>query len=241
MTINTYAPTVISAPFLIGETTVVSGGSRDAVPTSLTKVSTVPIAAALEIQSTTGAFVPPRMTTTQRTALTPLVAGAKVFDTTVGSDYTYNGTSWVQNTSLDSQTTSGTITAANFIAAYATPQVLIAAPGANKVIIVHRFTLELVWNTVQYTLGGALQLQYGSTNHAGGTTIGLTISEVEIDAAVATSLWVVNGGVLSAGASVVKVKTLLANQGVYLSAATAFATGNSTFFYKIDYSVIDVT
>lgn len=50
--------------------------------------------AALDIQSTTGAFIPPRMTTGQRDALTP-TAGMMVWNTTTTKLQVYNGTSWV--------------------------------------------------------------------------------------------------------------------------------------------------
>ena len=49
--------------------------------------------AAVQIDSTTGAFLPPRMTTTQRDALTPS-AGMMIFNTTVAKHQGYDGTTW---------------------------------------------------------------------------------------------------------------------------------------------------
>ena len=50
-------------------------------------------AAAMQIDSTNRWFLPPRMTTTQRTAITA-VAGLIVYDTTTNKSYTYDGTAW---------------------------------------------------------------------------------------------------------------------------------------------------
>lgn len=49
--------------------------------------------AALEVISTTKAFLPPRMTTTQKTAITA-IAGMQVFDSSTGYMQYYNGSSW---------------------------------------------------------------------------------------------------------------------------------------------------
>ncbi len=68
--------------------------------------NTAPIPSAqLEVQSTTKAFYPPRMTTAQRTTLTnnilnPPQEGAMVFDTDLNGLFTYNGASWVSGSGL---------------------------------------------------------------------------------------------------------------------------------------------
>jgi hypothetical protein len=59
-----------------------------------TLVGGVRVAAALEIQSTTGAFLLPRMTTIQRNALTPLANGMLVYDTTANDTYAYENGAW---------------------------------------------------------------------------------------------------------------------------------------------------
>lgn len=48
---------------------------------------------ALEVRSTTGAFLPPRMTSTQRDALTA-VAGFEIYNTTTNKHQGYNGSTW---------------------------------------------------------------------------------------------------------------------------------------------------
>jgi hypothetical protein len=50
--------------------------------------------AKLQVDSTTQGFLPPRMTSTQRLAISSPAAGLIVFDTTTLKSYTYDGTTW---------------------------------------------------------------------------------------------------------------------------------------------------
>lgn len=50
--------------------------------------------AALDVASTARAFYPPRMTTTQRDAMTSVAEGALIFNITTGKHEGHNGTSW---------------------------------------------------------------------------------------------------------------------------------------------------
>jgi hypothetical protein len=56
------------------------------------------VTAALDISSTTKGFLPPRMTTTQRTAIISPATGLTIYNTTKNCNETYNGSSWVSNT-----------------------------------------------------------------------------------------------------------------------------------------------
>lgn len=73
--------------------------------------------AMLDITSTTGGILIPRMTTAQRTAIAGPATGLKVYDTTTGTFWWYNGTVWVEQLgSNNGWTLSGnSIAAANFI------------------------------------------------------------------------------------------------------------------------------
>ena len=51
--------------------------------------------AQVQIDSTTRGFLPPRMTTTERNAITSPAAGLMVYDTTLNVIMYYNGTSWI--------------------------------------------------------------------------------------------------------------------------------------------------
>lgn len=54
-----------------------------------------PVASALlEMSSTTQGFLMPRMTTSERNAISSPATGLRVFDTDYGNAFTYNGTSW---------------------------------------------------------------------------------------------------------------------------------------------------
>lgn len=50
--------------------------------------------AALEITSTTRGFLPPRMTTTQRNAISAPATGLEVYNTTTGQSESYSGSTW---------------------------------------------------------------------------------------------------------------------------------------------------
>lgn len=56
--------------------------------------------AVMEVTSTTQGFLPPRMTTTQKTAIATPAAGLMVFDTTLVKLCVYSGTAWQTITSL---------------------------------------------------------------------------------------------------------------------------------------------
>ena len=59
-------------------------------------IGETPVASAiLDVASTTKGFLPPRMTSTQRTAISSPASGLMVYDTTTNQWYGWNGTSWV--------------------------------------------------------------------------------------------------------------------------------------------------
>jgi hypothetical protein len=57
--------------------------------------STANASAMVQIDSTTSGFLPPRMTTTQKNAISSPAAGLQVYDTTLNQMSYYNGTTWV--------------------------------------------------------------------------------------------------------------------------------------------------
>ena len=58
--------------------------------------------AILDAQSTTKAFIPPRMTTTQKNAIVSPTAGMMVYDSTLNSIYVYTGAAWSALSALPS-------------------------------------------------------------------------------------------------------------------------------------------
>lgn len=100
-------------------------------------------AAQLDVTSTTGGFLPPRMTAVQRQAIASPPAGLEIFDTTTNEKLAYNGTEWrvIGGTSTEIvgtaavTTTSGTystITGATNTPAAGTYKVEFDAYGGNS-------------------------------------------------------------------------------------------------------------
>jgi len=124
------------------------------------------------------------------------------------------------------------ITAAQFNGMYAAPKLLIAAPGANKLIVVERMVLAMTYVSANYAAGGVVAAQYDSTVHGGGVLATNSEAAADFQAAASTS-FMFNGDVVLAPFST------SVNKGLYLSNATAaFTTGDSTFVAHIWYKVI---
>lgn len=95
MAINLISPSTSTTAVLIADTYTAPGGSSDAIPV-MTQVSGVTVPAALEIQSTLGALLLPRMTSIQMNALTPPTDGMLIFNTDVKAMFQYSAGSWRQ-------------------------------------------------------------------------------------------------------------------------------------------------
>jgi len=89
MGINLQDPVTFSTAMLVGDTG--PGGT----PPTITLSGGVPVATALEIQSTLGALLLPRMTNTQMNALSPVVDGMVLYNITNTSPYSRQGGAWV--------------------------------------------------------------------------------------------------------------------------------------------------
>ena len=124
------------------------------------------------------------------------------------------------------------VTAAEFNGMYAAPKLLIAAPGANNLIIVDQMELVMTYVSANYAAGGVVAAQYDNTVHGAGVLA--TNSEAAADfQAAASTTFKFNGGVVLAPF------TTSVNKGLYLSNQTgAFTTGDSTFVVKIHYRII---
>lgn len=134
------------------------------------------------------------------------------------------------------QTAAVTLTAAQVLAAYATPQLLLPAPGAGKAIIVSELDLYTSVGTV-FAGGGVGILQYGATVHgAGVNALSATIPAAEITAA-ASQVYVLYGPPATNPA------TAITNLGIYFSNQTGAFTGgaNSTLTFNLRYVTITAT
>lgn len=128
------------------------------------------------------------------------------------------------------------LTAAEVLAMFATPQLLVPAPGAGKALMVTN--AQIVTEPVTpFAGGGAAIVQYGNAIHGAGTdALAATIPAAEITAATA-QIYTVQGygsGTVSTG---------ITDTGLYFSNATAAFTGgaDSTVSVVLQYQVIDAT
>lgn len=126
------------------------------------------------------------------------------------------------------------VSAAEIIAMYTSPKVLIAAPGAGKSILVTKLAFTITRTATAFTGGGAAIVQYDSTANGGGTqALDSTLASTVITGAAGTSVSARNGAVISDLAS-----TSIQNKGLYLSNATAvFADGTGTATVDIWYVI----
>ncbi len=124
------------------------------------------------------------------------------------------------------------ITAAEFNGMYAAPKLLVAAGGANTLLVLDQLQLAMTYVSANYAAGGVAAVQYDSTVNGAGVIASTTLAAATFQAA-ASSTFTMNAGV------VVLPFTTTVNKGLYLSNITgAFTTGDSTFVAHVWYRVI---
>lgn len=124
------------------------------------------------------------------------------------------------------------ITAAEFNGMYAAPKQLVAAAGANTLIVLDRVELVMTYNSAAYAAGGVAAVQYDSTINGAGVIASSTNAAANFQATASTSF------AFNQGAAVAPFTTTV-NKGLYLSNLTAaFTTGNSAMVAHVWYKVI---
>jgi hypothetical protein len=124
------------------------------------------------------------------------------------------------------------ITAAEFNGMYAAPKLLVAAGGANTLLVLDKVDLLMTYDSAAYAAGGVAAVQYDSTANGAGVIASSTLSAATFQAAASTG-FVFNGGVVP------QTFSTCVNKGLYLSNITgAFTTGDSDFVAHIWYKVI---
>lgn len=238
MPINLVSPTCLTTGILVADSVSVAGGSPDGVPT-ITKVGGVPIAAALEVQSTLGAFVLPRMTTAQKTALSAnltvkqLVPGMQVFDTDLNAVSTYANGGWSTGASQEANLA---LTAANITGMNGAAIQVIAAPGAGKIIIVNKFFISFTAGGVAFTGGGTgIALQYA----AGVYNAADLASELISAATITTNTNNFASGIGHSLGATALTTANATNAPIYITSQGAFAAGNGTANLKVWYTIIN--
>ena len=142
------------------------------------------------------------------------------------------------NIALDvAATATVALTAAQIKALYDTPVQLVAAPGANKLVLIESIIWDVAYGSAQFTAGGAISAQYGNTVHGAGPVASGSLAAASLNAVAANGL-LSNGGI---SGSLNITRAAAANTAVYLSNATAdFATGDSTATLYVRYRVITI-
>ncbi len=165
--------------------------------------------------------------------------GAEFQEVTLGNGLAFSGTTLtVPNTNLIYATVA--ITAAQFNGMYAAPKLLIAAPGANKLIVLERAVLAMTFVSAAYAAGGVVAFQWDATVNGGGQHASNTEAAADFFAAASSAFMfngnsgnasTVNGGLVPFAANV--------NKGLYLSNDTgAFTTGDSTWVAHLWFKII---
>lgn len=134
------------------------------------------------------------------------------------------------------RTASVLLSSAEWIAMYATPKLLVAAPGANKLLLVRDVRYEFDYSSVQYTTGGSVAVQYDSTANGAGRLASATIANTVFNG------YTVDSTVGAAGALQTGASSATVNKGLYLSNDTAaFAAGNSPVHVHVTYETVTTT
>lgn len=233
MALNNTAPTTYTTSVLIGDTVATTGSSNDGLPIMSVDGNGNTISAALELQSTEGGFVPPRMTSTQIAAIDVPIAGMQAFNSTLKSPVTYVNGAFNGQLLLASVT----LTQAQVIGMSVTPVQIIAAPGAGYRIFVVQATFINNFVTTAFATGGVGVLQYANTAAGGGTNALANTIPANFFTAGASTGYSNNqpAGTLNANF------TGLSNTGIYLSNQTgAFTAGNvaSTIVVNVVYYIL---
>ena len=125
-----------------------------------------------------------------------------------------------------------TMSAAEFNGAYAAPHLLVAAGGANTLIVLESAQAVMTYGGVQFAAGGVAHIQYDSTANGAGVIASSTQAAAGFADAASTSLGFNQGTVKQPFATAV-------NKGLYFSNVTgAFTTGDSTFVVHVWYRQI---
>lgn len=126
------------------------------------------------------------------------------------------------------------LTSAQIEAMYATPVLILPASGVGKIYVLGRIVCTYLFGTTQYTLGGALGLQWGNTAHLAGPAASSTLAGATFDAYAASNNFELTPD---------NTDTLarIQNTGVYISNDTAaFATGDGTLLVNLNYQIENV-
>ncbi len=119
---------------------------------------------------------------------------------------------------------------------YAAPEILVAAPGASKKLVLHAAKIHIDYGGTVLADGGAVHIQYAATANGAGPKATDTIAAATLIAATADT---------TIGFTPVQttlVDSTTGNQGLYLSNATGAFTGGTSSEWDVDvwYSAVPI-
>lgn len=124
------------------------------------------------------------------------------------------------------------ISSAEFLGMYAAPKLLVAAGGANTLVVLKQAQLLMTYNSAAYAAGGTAAIQWAATINGAGVIASTTLANTLFQGTVSIGLNM-NPGVVT------ETFSTCVNQGLYLSNITAaYTTGNSAFVMHVWYAVI---
>lgn len=161
----------------------------------------------------------------------PTGGAQNISEITLGAGLAFSGTTLILPATYLRYTTVA-ITAAQFNGMYAAPKLLVAAGGANTLLVLKQLQLVMTYVSANYAAGGVAAVQYDSTANGAGVIASTTLSAATFQAAASTT-FTMNAGVVALPF------TTTVNKGLYLSNISgAFTTGDSTFVGHVWYTVI---
>lgn len=124
------------------------------------------------------------------------------------------------------------VTAAAFNGMYAAPVQLVAAAGANTLLVLDQVRIVETYNSAAYAAGGSVAVQYDSTINGAGVIASTVLANTAFQGTASTTQTMGHGVVAAPFTTTV-------NKGLFLSNITAaFTTGNSAMVVHCWYKVI---
>lgn len=124
------------------------------------------------------------------------------------------------------------ISAAAFNGMYAAPIQLVAAAGANTLLVLDQVRIVETYNSAAYAAGGSVAVQYDSTINGAGVIASTVLANTAFQVTASNTFTMGHGVVAAPFATSV-------NKGLYLSNISgAFTTGNSAMVAHVWYKAI---
>lgn len=126
------------------------------------------------------------------------------------------------------------LTAANIIAMYATP-VLVVPAIPEKAIVVDSVEFVMTRTSTQFTSGGVVSVQYNSTANGAGTSVQASTIAASVVTGAAGTTYSTRPPATLSDVATASIKGI----GLYISNATAaFATGTGTAVVRVTYRTV---